>query len=130
MRWRHSEERFLRRRILIYIPSLRSALFLLFITPAFAANPFHLGKVQYFPEDKQHLKETVDQMQQTIDWREPVMGANGTMTEYIPPTPVLRLLDDPTPANAQAYLDWQEEKSRRITRAQRTLDELIQEKKP
>ncbi len=97
---------------------------------AFAANPFHMGKVQYFPENKQRLKESVDQMQQGIDWREPVMGMNGTMTEYTPPGPVLRLLENPTEANAREYLMWQKIKLERIVKAQHVVEQLKIEKTP
>ena len=91
--------------------------------PALAANPFNMGKVEYFFEHKS-LSQGLEKIQKSIDWREPIMGVDGKMTYYTPPEPVLHLLQDPSIANAQAYMDWQKQKDERIAKAQLVLGQL------
>ena len=91
---------------------------------AFAANPFNMGKVEYFSDGKKSLRQPLEAMQKSMDWREPVLGSDGTMQYYTPPDPVLRLLNDPTPENARSYFDWQKAKTERIIKAQEVLSAL------
>ena len=92
-----------------------------------AANPFGMGRVDYFNSAslKQGFKK---QQKESIDWRQPVLGADGKTNYYSPPSIVTTFLDDPTPENAQAYLMWQKEKSQKIQRAQEVLAEVMEQK--
>lgn len=91
-----------------------------------AGNSFGLDRLDYFSNHEHVLGDGLKKVQEPIDWREPVMGNDGKMTYYVPPVPVLRLLDDPTPENARAYLAWQEEKTARIIKAQEAITQLQQ----
>ena len=91
-----------------------------------AANPYQLGKVDYFHE--QSMGESMRQANQIIDWREPIIGQDGKVTYYQPPAPVLALLENPTEENAQAYVDWQNAKTLRIQKAQEALNRLSEQK--
>ncbi len=92
-----------------------------------AANPFALGKVDYFNEASLQ-KAMVRQEEKSLDWREPIIGADGKVTYYQPPSPVLALLDNPTEENAQAYLEWQDAKTIRMQKAQEVLERVLEKK--
>lgn len=94
--------------------------------PCFAVNPFDMGRVEYFSDGKT-VGQGLAKIQEPIDWREPVIGADGKTTYYVPPDPVIQLLNDPTPENAKTYMDWQNQKTERIIKAQEALVR-IQEK--
>ncbi len=87
---------------------------------ALAVNPFALGKVNYFTDEK----ATLNHERQVFDWRETVIGPQGQLTYYVPPEPVIHFLDDPTPENAQLYLQWQNQRLDRIRRAGKVLENL------
>ena len=84
----------------------------------YAANPYQLGQVDYFHENVQTESSRKDH--ETMDWNE-----HGVL----PPVPVLALLENPTPQNARAYLAWQKLKINRTIKAQRAIDQALQEEK-
>ena len=107
-----------------------AVLILMITLDVYAANPYKLGQVDYF-----HNKVTVNYLQdqdQSMDWKEPVINTNGQTTYYTPPGPMLVLLENPTPENAKAYLAWQKLKVEKITKAQEVIDQVLKEegKKP
>lgn len=93
-----------------------------------ASGFFHMGPVEYFSDSKRSMKEEFQKTQKTIDWREPVLTSDGRVTFYVPPQPVLDLLENPTPDHARQYLDWQNEKMERVLKAQEALAALEQKK--
>ncbi len=93
----------------------------------FAANPFKMGKVEYFFDEKDIFGQRQEEAQMAMDWREPVSSADGKMIYYTPPEQILRLLNDPSPENAQGYMDWQKEKIERIVKAQEAVVRLQHE---
>ncbi len=96
--------------ILVFIPSC-----------AWADNLFQLKPVEYFKALKlpQEGRE-----KHLLDWREPVFAADGKVTYYQPPQPVLELLNDPSPLHAREYLNWQKAKMDRIVKAQEAVARL------
>lgn len=98
---------------------------LLWTSLACAANPFNLGKVDYF-KDGSALSVAMQAQEEHIDWREPVMGAGGAMSLYTPPQPVLDLLEQPTKENALRYMKWQRIKMERINKAAALVAQLEQ----
>ncbi len=102
-------------------------LFLLITANLYAANPYNLGQLDYF-HDKSVAKDSEDQ-NQSFDWREPVASSNGHITYYTPPGPMLTLLENPTPQNAEAYLAWQKQKVQKILKAQEVIDQVLKEGK-
>ena len=92
-----------------------------------ASNPFKMGKVSYFFDEKDILNQLPVEEYSAIDWREPIASADGKMTYYTPPEHVLRLLNDPSPSNAQGYMDWEKAKIERIVKAQEAVMKLQQE---
>ena len=91
-----------------------------------ADNFFHMGPLEYFSDSKRPVKEQFQRTQKAIDWREPALTSDGKMTFYVPPQPVLSLLEDPTPDNARQYLAWQDERMERVLKAQEALAVLQQ----
>ncbi len=75
------------------------------------------------------MKEGFKQTQKPIDWREPITSADGRTVNYVPPQPVADLLDNPTPENARLYIAWQDEKMKRIHKAQEVLAEIQKERR-
>ncbi|MBI3602616.1 MAG: hypothetical protein HY209_06985 [Candidatus Omnitrophica bacterium] len=110
-----------RRRVL-------TTLFLLMTANLYAANPYHLGQVDYF-HDRPITKDTEDQ-NQSFDWREPTVASDGHIASYTPPGPMLTLLENPTPENAKVYLAWQKQKVQKIFKAQELIDQVLKEGKP
>jgi hypothetical protein len=102
------------RKIILFI--------MLSVMPAFAANPFNMGRVSYFSQER--FNKRVAKMQEAIDWREPILNADGKTVYYIPPDPVLTFLNNPSPENAKAYLEWQHKKTERIIKAQKVLAQV------
>ena len=92
-----------------------------------ASDFFHMGPLEYFPSGKKSMKEGFKRIQRNLDWREPVLSPDGRMANYVPPQPVLDLLDDPTPAHARQYLAWQDAKMERVLKAQEVLAALEQQ---
>ena len=106
---------------------IRAFAIVLFLTDCGRAdNLFHMGPLEYFSDSKRPVKEQFQRTQKAIDWREPALTSDGKMTFYVPPQPVLSLLEDPTPDNARQYLAWQDEKMERVLRAQGALAALGQ----
>lgn len=66
-----------------------------------AANPYQMGRVDYF--NAMTKKKGIPP---PIEWHEPL------------PKTVANLLNDPSPENARAYLAWQENKAAAIMKAQ------------
>lgn len=96
---------------------------MLFSATAQAGNLFDMGRVEYFSKSTK-LRYGLDKMQETIDWREPVIGTDGKTHYYTPPHAVLNLLNDPSDKNAQAYLDWQKLRTERIIEAQKAIEHV------
>ncbi|MFI5296228.1 MAG: hypothetical protein ACHQ0Y_14540 [Thermodesulfovibrionales bacterium] len=44
-------------------------------------------------------------------WAEPTVDSSGKVISKLPPLPVLRALADPTPENAQAYIEWNKKRA-------------------
>lgn len=44
-------------------------------------------------------------------WAEPSVDSSGKVISKLPPLPVLRALADPTPENAQAYIEWNKKRA-------------------
>ena len=97
-----------------------SAVFSLFFLDShlYAANPYQLGQVDYFHQKIQ--TESLQEDDEAMDWSE---------HDYLPPAPVLALLENPTPQNARAYLAWQKVKVNRIIKAQQAIDQALKEEK-
>ena len=88
-----------------------------------AAHPYRLGEVNYFFQEQK--VEPSSQEGKAFDFREPSIGVDGTVSYYTPPSPMLTMLETPTPQNARAYLAWQKERMNRIIKAQQVIDEVL-----
>ncbi len=60
-------------------------------------------------------------------WTEPMVGADGKVSLYVPPKPVLAFLQEPTRENARQYVAWQSERMKRIKAAVEMLRTLQSE---
>jgi hypothetical protein len=87
-----------------------------------AANPYRLGEVDYFHQQAENIQE-----EPAFDWRDASLSADGQAASYVPPGPVLTLLDNPSQSNARAYLNWQKQKIERIMKAQEAIDQVLKE---
>ena len=96
---------------------------LLFSFNLYAANPYRLGEVDYFHNKLQ--AQAPQEEREPFDWREPSLTADGKASYYTPPAPMLNLLENPTPDNAKAYLDWQKQKVEKIMKAQEVIDQVV-----
>ncbi len=92
---------------------------------AYAANPYKFNELAYF-ERKKLQQEELTNHAEVFDFREPVLGSDGNMTYYTPPSAVLKLLQNPTYENAQAYMAWQKQKMLKINKAQQAIDLVVQ----
>jgi hypothetical protein len=90
-----------------------AVIFLVMLLPStlLANSFFKLEPVEYFQLDK---KKPFKKKEKILDWPKTT------------PTVVIKLLDDPSPANAQAYLDWQQKKMDQIKKAQEAVTRLIE----
>jgi len=80
--------------------------------------------------DKREIHATVDKNEAPIKqdlWIEPAISADGKVSYYRPPQVVVSFLDDPTKENGKAYIEWNQQKLAKITKAQAVLQELAQE---
>jgi len=80
--------------------------------------------------DKREIHATVDKSEAPISqdlWIEPAISADGKVSYYRPPQVVVDFLDDPTKENGKAYIEWNQEKLAKITKAQEVLQELAGE---
>ena len=80
--------------------------------------------------DKRAIKATVDKSEAPISqdlWIEPAISADGKVSYYRPPQVVVDFLDDPTKENGKAYIEWNQQKLAKITKAQEVLQELVGE---
>ena len=100
-------------------------LFLMITRDLYAANPYGLGEVDYF-HNKAKSKILKND---SFDWTETSLTTEGKVTNYTPPTPMLTLLENPTVDNAQAYLDWQKLRVKKIIKAQEIIDQVLKEGK-
>ena len=102
------------------------ALFFITITSnIYAANPYKLGEVDFFHDRFQ--SRSLNEENKSFDWSEPSIASDGKVSSYIPPAPMLTLLEDPSPQNARTYLDWQKHKIEKIIKAQEAIDQVINE---
>ena len=90
----------------------------------YAANPYKLGEVDFFFGESQ--AKPVEE-KKVFDWRESSRTTDGKTIDYVPPVPILKLLQDPTPENARAYIDWQRQKVEKIIKAQQVVDQVLKE---
>jgi len=88
-------------------------------------RPF-FGRVQVdFWGDRAKLaraKET-DESRESI-WAEPIQGADGRVSVYVPPRAVLQFLEQPTRETAKQYLAWQTERMKKLKAAIELLREM------
>lgn len=96
------------------------------IIPTQAANPYKLGELDYFEDKATGIAKKAD----VFDWRDVVYNNNGSLDVYTPPAVVIDLLERPTIANARSYLKWQQEKVRKIIKAQQMIEQALKEDKP
>lgn len=54
-------------------------------------------------------------------WAEPSVDGNGNVTNKLPPLPAMRFMADPSPENAQQYLQWNQKRMEAIQRASQVL---------
>ena len=94
----------------------------------YAANPYKMGQVDYFRQNTS-IHSSVEQAS-SFDWNEPMIGADGRVSQYTPPAPMLALLENPTPKNAKAYLGWQKQRVQKILKAQEMIDQVSKEERP
>lgn len=107
---------------------------------SFGGDYFSCKEINYFsdgcskteqkdPRDdvRQHGSKPQVRPEENI-WAEPTMSSDGTFAYKVPPLPVMYLLDDPSPENAQRYLDWSAERSLRINRAMEAVQDLTTRK--
>lgn len=55
-------------------------------------------------------------------WAEPIRQPDGRYSVYLPPKAVLDFLEDPTPENLKAYLDWKRARAEKLQRAMELLE--------
>ena len=84
-----------------------------------SANDYY--RLQHLEFFKKIEKSDLSADKALIDWREPMVDANGKITYYQPPQPVLNLLNVPNQENAREYLRWQQRKTEQIIKAQEVL---------
>ena len=80
--------------------------------------------------DKREIQATVDKSEAPISqdlWIEPAISADGKVSYYRPPQVVVDFLDNPTKKNGKAYIEWNQQKLAKITKAQEVLQELAGE---
>ena len=94
---------------------------------------YGLTEIDYFnmkglkKTDKRAIQATVDKSEAPISqdlWIEPAISADGKVSYYRPPQVVVDFLDDPTKENGKAYIEWNQQKLAKITKAQEVLQEL------
>ena len=97
---------------------------------------YGLTEIDYFnmkglkKTDKRKIQATVDKSEAPISqdlWIEPAISADGKVSYYRPPQVVVDFLDDPTKENGKAYIEWNQQKLAKITKAQGVLQELAGE---
>ena len=66
-------------------------------------------------EDKQTLEPIID------EWAEPIVSPTGKVSVYLPPKEVRDFLENPTPENARAYLEWNAKRIKKLTLAHQLL---------
>ena len=96
---------------------------------AWASGFFQLSPVEYFSDGKRSMRQQFQKTQKAMDWHEPVLTPDGRVTFYVPPQPVLRLLQDPSPEHARQYLAWQDEKMERVLKAQEAVAAVEEKEK-
>ena len=89
-----------------------------------AANPYKLGELHYF-QYPDHSNEDINEVKPSFEWQEGPISANGQINTYRPPQAMQNLLENPTLANAKAYLAWQRLKIHKIIKAQEAVDQAI-----
>jgi len=93
-----------------------------FCPPVWAENFFKLEPIEYF----QIIKKK-DEKVHSFDWRTPMFNADGKVSFYEPPAPVLNLLNEPSLMNAKLYIAWQEEKMDKIKKAQQVIETIVKD---
>ena len=71
--------------------------------------------------DQASTEKPVTQAPDKNIWAEPTLGADGTISYKIPPLPVMKILDNPSPDNVKQYVDWNNERMDRIRKATEAL---------
>lgn len=110
---------------------------LTFVLRAYAEDGIYgFSEIDYFnmkglkKTDKREIHATVDKNDAPINqdlWIEPAISADGKVSYYRPPQVVVDFLDDPTKENGRAYIEWNQQKLAKITKAQAVLQELAGE---
>ena len=70
-----------------------------------AANPFHLGEVDFFHAYMQLNEDKGPDIKiEANRWVEPMMMPDGQFEFYMPPLEVVEFLENPTEDSAKSYL--------------------------
>ncbi len=116
------------------------ATLLIWSVMSYAGEYFSCDGIDHFRTESecdqtQKAKESKEQRRgQTITrqdvemWGEPSVDADGRVISKVPPEPVLRLLKDPTPENAEEYLEWGDKRIESIRKAQAVVSALTQDR--
>ncbi len=102
-------------------------------------NFFDLSPVKFFdskkvldtepPQNSQASKEPLIPQQEEPNnlWSEPMIGPDGKVSVYTPPTEVKTFLDNPTEESGKAYLEWSIKRINKLKKAETILKKLSQD---
>lgn len=96
------------------------------LATANAQGLFQYDRVDFFGkiETSQEViqTETKPNPEPVIDeWAEPIISPSGKVSVYLPPKEVRDFLENPTPENAKAYLEWNSRRIKKFTLAHQLL---------
>ena len=107
-------------------------------------NFFGLSKVSFFrkkqvKETKKPASESENQQNTTLntnttqtpvedDWTEPVIDTAGKVTLHTPPAVVKNFVENPSPENADVYLEWNTKRVEKLFKAQEALVRAIKKR--
>jgi len=89
-----------------------------------------VGRVNYWgtaPKAAEPRESPPAQAQAASLWAEPIRLPDGRYVTYTPPAQVLAFLEDPTPAAAKHYLEWQKERMSKLRKAMEMLAQVSRE---
>ena len=90
--------------------------------PAFAADPFKLGQVNFFKDTPETY---LNMVKAPLLWSEPVLNPDGRISLYTPPAPVINFLEAPDDQTARHYLDWVASRMAKVNKAQNYLENYL-----
>lgn len=63
-------------------------------------------------------------------WAEPSVDSSGKVVSKLPPLPALKVLVDPTPENAKAYLEWNQKRIESLQKSEALIKQYSQTEQP